>query len=86
MFPPAVPTLNLIMVLKWLFLKKTQSSPSCTVDVSSHRPWYVSWVAVLFRNCSATMPGMREKSVRQVERKVVSFGLKWKYPKIDGRE
>lgn len=53
-------TLYLIMVLKWLFLKKTQSSPSCTVDVSSHKPWYVSCVAVLFRNCSATMPGMRE--------------------------
>lgn len=54
-------TLNLIMVLKWLFLKKTQSSPSCTVEVSSHKPWYVSWVAVLFRNCSAMMPDTREK-------------------------
>lgn len=55
------------MVLKWLFLKNTQSSPSCTVDVSSHRPWYVSWVAVLCRNCSATKPAGRERE-REKER------------------
>lgn len=50
------PTLCFVMVLKWLFRKNTQSSPSWTVEVSSHNPWYVSWVAVLFRNCSATKP------------------------------
>lgn len=44
------------MVLKWLFLKNTQSSPSWTAEVNSHSPWYVSCVAVLFRNCSATNP------------------------------
>lgn len=49
-------TLYLVMVLKWLFLKNTQSSPSWTAEVNSHSPWYVNCVAVLFRNCSATNP------------------------------
>lgn len=31
-------TLCLIMVLKWLFLKKTEISPSVAVALSSHRP------------------------------------------------
>lgn len=44
------------MVLKWLFLKNTQSSPSWTAEVNSQSPWYVNCVAVLFRNCSATNP------------------------------
>lgn len=49
-------TLYLVMVLKWLFLKNTQSSPSWTAEVNSQSPWYVNCVAVLFRNCSATNP------------------------------
>lgn len=49
-------TLYLVMVLKWLFLKNTQSSPSWTAEVNSHSPWYVNCVAVLLRNCSATKP------------------------------
>lgn len=32
------PTLCLIMVLKWLFLKNTEISPSLAVALSSHRP------------------------------------------------
>lgn len=54
------------MVLKWLFLKNTQSSPSWTAEVNSHSPWYVNCVAVLFRNCSATNPTKAKHTVMRV--------------------
>ena len=72
------PTLYFVMVLKWLFRKNTQSSPSWTVEVRSHNPWYVSWVAVLFRNCSATKPTepmctMRRKNYFKVKKLLFLF-------------
>lgn len=56
-----VNTLCFIIVLKWLFLKNTDSSPSLAVVLSSHRPWYDSWVAVDSRNCSAIKPFNKQR-------------------------
>lgn len=47
-------TLCLYKVLKWLFLKKTHSWFSFTVELSSYNPWYVSCEAVLSRKASAS--------------------------------
>ena len=65
----ALLTWYLYMVLKWLFLKKTASSPSRMVFRSWLRPWAVSCDAVLSRKFSArSAEALRDKRHIQVGR------------------